>query len=91
MKSIKDCIYIFCDQSVAQPLVLRELLLSFGSGSNASDKTKYLLAAAVSAVTFGITLSFHPVCQFAFMLSMRCRIACSSLIYRKVGITYASR
>ncbi|CAL8104328.1 unnamed protein product [Orchesella dallaii] len=68
---------------VLQPLVLRELLLSFNEDSGVSILNQYLLAAAVSLVTFAITVSFHPVGYYAFVISMRCRIACSSLLYRK--------
>ncbi|CAL8104322.1 unnamed protein product [Orchesella dallaii] len=68
---------------VLQPLALRELLLSFKEDSGVSPEQQYVLAAAVSLATFGITISFHPVCYYSFVLSMRCRIACSSLLYRK--------
>ncbi|CAL8104325.1 unnamed protein product [Orchesella dallaii] len=68
---------------ILQPLVLRELLLSFKEDSGATSSDQYILAGAVSLVTFTITVISHPVRYYTFVISMRCRIACSSLIYRK--------
>ncbi|ODN00558.1 Multidrug resistance-associated protein 4 [Orchesella cincta] len=68
---------------VAQPLVLRELLLSFNEDSGVSTRDQYLLAGAVSLATFGVTTTLHPVINYSFVIAMRCRIACSSLLYRK--------
>jgi len=72
-------------QRILQPFALKSLILSFGEDSEATTFEQYWYAAAVSLSTLGTTLVWHPVLFQFFRVGMKCRIACSALIYRKVG------
>ncbi|OXA59787.1 Multidrug resistance-associated protein 4 [Folsomia candida] len=72
-----------CILRVAQPLFIRELVRSFSEHSDVSEGGQYGLACGVIVSTFMITMFFHPSFHGGFITAMRCRISCSSIIYRK--------
>ena len=72
---------------IAEPVLLRELIRSFDENSSVSERDQYLLAAGICLCPLIALLSYHPSAFQLYRLSMRCRLALSSLIYRKVNLT----
>ncbi|CAL8111094.1 unnamed protein product [Orchesella dallaii] len=68
---------------ISQPLILRELIKSFSDDTTISRRDQYIYAGGVSLTALGFTLCYHPSAAYLFRISMRCRLALSSLIYRK--------
>jgi len=67
---------------VALPILLRWFILSFGD-EKVTKSDQYFYAAAVCATTMISTIIIHIVYFANYVLSMRCRVALTSLIYRK--------
>lgn len=69
------------------PLVLAKFIQYFDPASTASVAEGWLLAIAVIAMSSGIVLVMHYHMLCTQRIGMRCRVACCSLMYRKVPIT----
>ncbi|ODM90032.1 Multidrug resistance-associated protein 4 [Orchesella cincta] len=69
---------------ISQPVILRELIKSFSDDTTISRRDQYFYAGGISLASLGLSLCYHPSAFHLFRISMRCRLALSSLIYRKI-------
>lgn len=70
---------------LVQVFVLGELI-SYFIGEYSDPTLAYVYAAAVTACYLTVTLLAHPTFHINYMLGMKMRVACTSLMYRKVGV-----
>lgn len=69
---------------VAQPLFLAQMLQYFSPGSTISRTEACWYAGGVVLCTGASVIITNPVWLGSLMLAMKMRVACSSIIYRKV-------
>lgn len=69
---------------VVQPLYLGTMLRYFTPGSTITKDEAYISAAAVVACSAIPALMIHPIGMGVSHIGMKLRVACCSLIYRKV-------
>lgn len=70
-------------------------LISYFIGPDSSTTTAdpvlgYIYAVALAVCYITITLLAHPTFHTNYILGMKMRVACTSLMYRKVRVTIAT-
>ncbi|XP_008214772.2 multidrug resistance-associated protein 4 [Nasonia vitripennis] len=75
---------IFSVASIMAPIVQQELLQHFFSSSTTSDTQAYLCATIMVCVILTQTFTFNHAFVGLSHLGMKARLACTSLIYKKI-------
>lgn len=79
-------IFHMCCYRTIHPLALAELINYFHRTTAYTSLHGWLFAVAVVVISFVNCIIMHHVTLGCFKIGMRCRIACCSLLYRKVRI-----
>lgn len=69
---------------VIQPLLIGGLISYFRRDSTVSMRIALYYATGISLATMGVALVHHPYFFIVQRIGMQMRIACCSLIYKKV-------
>lgn len=69
-----------------QPLALGKLISYFEATPKVSEQEAYFYAGGVIACSFFYVISIHPYMLGMLHIGMKMRVACCSLIYRKVSL-----
>lgn len=84
----------FFSQRIAQPLFLGQLIKYFSYSDQYKDHDGYIFAGAVVLASGFYTFTHHPFFFGVQHVGMQIRIACCSLVYRKVSfenLTFISK
>ncbi|XP_063223831.1 ATP-binding cassette sub-family C member 4-like [Bacillus rossius redtenbacheri] len=84
MKSGVVVLLVSCVFRVSQPLLLASLINYFSPGSTTTKTTAYVYAGSLLVTTFVSTLLYSHSNIAMMALGMRVRVACCSLMYRKI-------
>ena len=86
--------YFFCELifRLTQPFILRSMIRSFSADARSNNededeikKQQYLFTGVLIFVTLVYALNIHHIYKGIQHMAMKGRIACSSVIYRKVS------
>ncbi|KAF7280544.1 hypothetical protein GWI33_005747 [Rhynchophorus ferrugineus] len=75
-----NCIFV----KLSQPIILAEYIKYFDKDSTATTSTGWLLACGVVILAFANVVFMHYCALYFSRIGMRVRIACCSLMYRKL-------
>lgn len=73
------------------PVVLADLIALFAEDHRASDKVMYAYGTALVGLSLLFVFLDHHIALEENRIGMRVRIACSSLVYRKVNKNLSHR
>lgn len=81
-----------CFCRIVQPLCLGGLVSYFAPGQTTISKTEaYYYAGGIVACSFVPVAVFHHFILYIFQIGMKIRVACCSLLYKKVLPNLPSR
>lgn len=75
-----------CGTRILQPLLLAFLIRSYGSDEPQEQTKSYYYAAGIVLTAIAYPLTHHPYFFEVTHVGMKMRVACCSLVYRKVGV-----
>ena len=69
---------------ISQPLILGHLIRYFSPDTTVAEWEAYTYALAMTLCAVVLVMTFHPYVFHVMRMGMRMKIACNSLMYRKV-------
>ena len=86
-EKVKSCTLLCWQEAVrvVQPLLLGGLIRFFTPNSHVTETDAYLYAMGVSLCAIVIAIAHHPYFFGVTRMGMQMRVACCSLMYKKVG------